>query len=335
MKAHNELFGLMEAGVSSLRQSQQPMVGQYGFRDLNREVFSGYLLKLAVDDSKKLSLWIGSTDNVTLVRTIWESRGIKATQSPDGSGATSSWIVIEAENLYTDGIFTSLATSICAKCIELKSTKRGAIGDALEEWREIFLNSSEGLNINELAGLLGELLTLEELALNRGNKALEYWHGFEGDRHDFSSKIFAVETKTKTSPGVEITINGLRQLEPPIDGQMALRFIRLEVTSAEELSLPGMVQRLSDLGISQGKLEESMLKAKASPLQISTATKYFKLLEKTAYFVRPGFPRIVPDTFEGKQCPTGVNGLKYQINLGFAESFKATEEDYLKFIDQL
>lgn len=335
MKTQNELFGQIEKALNDLRKGQQPLAGEYAFRDLEKEIFAGHMLKISVNNDRKLSLWIGSSDSVTSERVIWESRGIKASQSPDGSGTTNSWIVVEAESLYTDGIFTSLATSICGKCVDMKSTKRGTVSGALDEWRDLFLSNTDGLNLNELAGLLGELITLEEIARKHGANALEFWHGFEGDRHDFSGHEIAIETKTKTTPGEDITINGIRQLESPVDGQLALRLFRVEVVSNEELSLPGMVQRLRALGVNQGKLEEGMLKAKASPQQVTTATRYFRLVEKSVFFVRDGFPRIVPSLFEGKQIPQGVSSVKYQINIGHAESFRATESEYQNLIDQL
>jgi len=329
------LFEELEGGLTSLRVSRTPPQGSYSFHDMPHAVAKGMLIKLAINSVGTPSLWIGSVDFVTSEKVIWESKGIKANQSPDGSGATSSWIVIEAEKLYTDGIFISLATSICAKSIEKKSTKRGVISDALDEWREMFLNNSEGLNLNELAGLIGELITLEEIAKKHGANALETWHGFEGDRHDFSRTNIALETKTKTTAGSDITINGLRQLEAPADGKLMLRLIRLEVTDSVDLCLPAMIKRLCALGLSQGKLEEGILKAKASPQQIVTGTRHFHVIEKVAYKIEEGFPRIIPASFESRQCPPGVSGLKYQINIGHAEGFKASESEYFLHINQL
>lgn len=335
MSNSNALFEELEAGLTSLRLSKQPQPGNYSFHDVEKGVAKGILLKLAMNSSGTPSLWIGSSDVLSAERNIWQSKGIIATQSPDGSGATSSWIVIETENLYTDGIFTSLATSICANCIEERSTKRGTVTGALEEWRDIFLNNTDGLSLNELAGLIGELITLEEIAEVHGPDSLEVWHGFEGERHDFSRNSIAVETKTKTTTGDEISINGLRQLEPPIEGKLMLRLVKLELTNSEAISLPGMIKRLCALGVSQGKLEEGILKAKASPDQITCPTKYFRLIEKAAYRVDEGFPRIIPGLFENKQCPPGVSGLKYQINIGYAEQFKTTDSEFIKHIQQL
>jgi hypothetical protein len=78
-----------------------------------------------------------------------------------------------------------------------------------------------------------------------------------------------------------------------------------------------------------------MLKAKASPQQITTATRYFRLVDKSAFLVREGFPRIVPASFEGKQPPQGVSNFKYQINLVHAESFRVNELEFKNLINQL
>lgn len=336
MKIYNELFEQLELSLNQLKSGPIPSTGNFSYRDLDKTIFSNLLFKLALNENNDLSLWIGSSDTVNSQSVIWETRGITAKQSKDGSGTTSSWIVIEAENLYTPSIFVSLATSICAKCIEQKSTKKATIQKALEEWREMFLKNTDGLTLNELAGLIGELITLEEIAKIHGASALDTWHGFEGDCHDFSSNDFAIETKTKISDGLDISINGINQLEPPSDGELQLRFIRLETTTNQnQLCISSLVDNISKLGVSRGKLQENILMAGASINQVTQSGTYFSVLEKATYEITEGFPRIIKNSFVARECPRGVSGLKYHVNLGNAENYKVDDPAYIDFIKKI
>jgi hypothetical protein len=336
MKTYNQLFEQLELSLNQLKSGPIPSPGNFSYRDLDKKIFLNHILKLALNENNDLSLWIGSSDTINTQRVIWESRGIKAKQSQDGSGVTSSWIVIEAENLYTPSIFISLATSICTKCIEQKSTKRSTVCAALEEWREMFLKNTDGLSLNELAGLIGELITLEEITKVHGATALDTWHGFEGECHDFSRNNFAIETKTKISVGRDISINGINQLEPPSDGKLFLRFLRLETTSNQnQLSLSSLVDSICKLGVSQGRLQENILKAGASINQITQSSNYFSVLERATYEVDEGFPRITKNSFKNNECPHGVSGLKYHINLSDAENYKVSDTTYLELIKKL
>jgi hypothetical protein len=333
MKSHNALFETIEQGLHILQLAKPPPKDSFCYHDLDKTMSGGYKIKLGMQDSATPSLWIGSTDTVKADHIFWESRGIKATQGPDTSGTTNSWIVIETQCLHSASIFISLATNISAKCIEQKSTKRGTVKAALDAWRDIFLYDNNGLSPQQLAGLIGELLTLEEIAATgHGANALETWHGFEGERHDFSRGQLAIETKTKTTSGLDITINGMTQLQPPADGKLVLRFMRLEETLDQHLSLPGIVERICGHGVGRGMLEEGILKAKASQHQITQPTKFFKLIEKTAYQVNEGFPRIIDTSFEDKKCPKGISGIEYRTNLGFAEGYKMNEATYINFL---
>lgn len=336
MKTYNELFEQVELSLNQLKSGPIPSLGNFSFRDLEKKFFYKHPIKLALNQNNDLSLWIGSSDTTGSQSVIWESRGIKAKQSPDGSGVTNSWIVIEAENLYTPSIFISLATSICSKCIEQNSTKRTIICAALEEWREMFLKNTDGLSLNELAGLIGELITLEEIAKVHGATALDTWHGFEGECHDFSRNNYAIETKTKISAGLDISINGINQLEPPSGGKLLLRFLRLETTTNQnKLSVSSLVNSICKLGVSQGKLQENILKAGASINQITQSNIYFNILERASYEIGEGFPRITRNSFKNDECPNGVSGLKYHINLSSAENCKVNDSFYHHLIKKL
>jgi hypothetical protein len=338
---HNKLFEQVEQGLTELRLGHAPSIGTFSYRNINKEFSDGHLIMLGMNERYELSLWIGSKDIVKTPRVIWETRGIKATQSQDQSNRTDSWIVIETSSLNTGNIspsiFVSLASSICSKCIETKSTQSDIVRNALDEWREIFLGNPEGLGINELAGLIGELITLEEIAAVHGANALETWHGFEGERHDFSRKNYAIETKTKNSIGLDVSINGISQLEPPENGKLILRFLRLENAAINEsnISIPYLVKSICQHGVSQGKLIENILKAKASIQQVSQITHCFKLIETSSYEVTDNFPRITPASFKNNQCPYGVAGIKYKINLGNTEPYKLENSSFLEFVKNI
>jgi len=332
MNSYKTLFGQIEQGLQSLELSKVPKSGEFSFWDFDKTACNGYIFRLGIQDVSYPSLWIGGNETLNAKQTIWESRGVRATQAQDFSGTTSSWIVIETEKLQSPSIFISLASSICAKCIDKKSTSKEVVSAALDEWREMFRYDSSGLGQHELAGLVGELITLEGIAALHGSDALETWHGPDRRCHDFSRGRQAIETKTKTSMGLEVSINGLSQLEPPADGMLILRFIRLEESSDGNLSIPSLIKQICAYGPSLRRLDVAILKAGASFSQLSEPHILFRLLESAAYCVTEGFPRIIPSSFNDMRCPDGVAGIKYRTDLALAEKHRINETEYLAFL---
>jgi hypothetical protein len=332
MSTHQSTFTTVDEKCGLLISKGNPSETPFRFYNLDG-MASPTMLSLST--SGNLSVWIGSPDHVTGDHRIWESKGASATQSPDATGVTHSWIVISLNTAMPRGIFVSLASYICTKCIEANSTRAVIVVAALDEWKRLFQGRSEGLTSNELAGLIGELLTLEELALAIGPRALDCWQGFEGESHDFRCGDNAIETKTSTGQGNSIAINGIQQLVEPQHGQLVLRHIRLQQNSPQGVSLMSLIEHLVILGVNKSKLEECVLRLGTTTEQLNDTSHTYKVIERHAYSVTEGFPRITQHSFSEGKAPTGVTSIKYAIDLNACDRFTLKEDEYNKFIKSL
>lgn len=332
MKTRTEIFGELDREFGNLLTKGLPSPGSFYFVDI---LFAGCPCMVSVNHSGANALWIGSTDHVAGSRRIWESRGIEATQAPDASGRTRSWITISLGGASERALFVSLSSYICLKCMESGASTASTVKEALDEWKSIFLGRAEGLTLNELAGLLGELLTLQELAESVSARALEFWQGFEGESQDFRCGNLLIETKTSIGQGNSLAINGLRQLARPPEGALLLRHLRLQPESPQGISLATVIERLGYLGLDVVRLKECILRVGASPAQLSDASKVFRVLERRCYQVDVGFPCLTEASFAEGKAPVGVSSVKYAIDLGKCAPFLLQESDYLSRIRNL
>ncbi len=332
MKTRTEIFGELDREFGNLLMKGLPSPGSFYFVDI---LFAGCPCMISVNHSGANALWIGSTDHVAGARRIWESRGIEATQAPDASGKTRSWITISIGGDSERALFVSFSSYICLKCMESGASTASTIKEALEEWKGLFLGRADGLTQNELAGLLGELLTLQELAESVSARALDFWQGFEGESQDFRCGNLLIETKASIGQGNALSINGLRQLTRPPEGTLLLRHLRLQPESPQGISLATVIERLGHLGLDVVRLKECILRVGASPAQLSDASKVFRVMERRCYQVDVGFPCLTEASFAEGKTPTGVSSVKYAIDLGKCAPFLIQESDYLSRIRNL
>lgn len=332
MKTRTEIFGELDKECGNLVMKGLPSRGSFYFVDI---LFAGCPCMVSVNHCGANALWIGSTDYAAGARRIWESRGIEATQAPDASGRIRSWITISLGEVSERALFVSLSSYICFKCMESGASTSSAIKEALDEWKDLFLGRGEPLTQNELAGLLGELLTLQELAECVGARALDFWQGFEGESQDFRCGNLRIETKTSIGHGNSLSINGLRQLARPPEGVLLLRHLRLQPESSQGISLATAIERLGYLGLHVVRLKECILRVGASPAQLSDASKTFRVIERRCYQVDVGFPCLTEASFAEGRAPAGVSSVKYDIDLVRCAPFLIQERDYFSSIRNL
>jgi hypothetical protein len=318
MKNAEETFQAIVEALETIDLVAAPSRGSLKFQELELDGPNELLVRLGIDDARKVSIWLKSTGTSATKNIFWESTGIKATELVSESGSPFTWVVVDADDVYSRDLLASLAQSIIRKYLTGHGTAKSKVGAALDEWSELFLKNKNGLDAQKLSGLIGELLTLRDLAKECGPECLEAWQGFEGERHDFRKGNFALEVKVTTTPGSIVSINGSTQLETPNDGTLTLRFIRLEITPNGLIHLPSLLSELAALGLSKTTLEENILKLGAKPAELQDTTRAFSQHESAYYEVRDGFPRITPLSFHRDALPVGVSGLKYKIDLSIA-----------------
>jgi hypothetical protein len=325
MKTAAETFEAIIESLETIDLVATPTKGVLKFQKLDLGHGGSYEVRLSLDENRILSLWLKSADKNTPQKTFWQSSGIKATSLVTDPETNQSWVVVEAEEIYSRDLFASLIQSIVRKYLTGTGETNSKVSSALDEWSELFLKNKNGLDAQKLSGLIGELLTLRDMVKECGHECLEAWQGFEGERHDFRKGGSALEVKVTTTPGSIVSINGSTQLEAPNDGSLTLRFIRLENTPNGLIHLPGLLNELAGLGLSKTTLEENILKLGAKPAELQDTTRAFSQHESAYYEIREGFPRITPLSFHGNTLPKGVSGLKYKIDLSIASKLMLSE----------
>jgi hypothetical protein len=119
-----------------------------------------------------------------------------------------------------------------------------AVSETLQRWRSV-LAARTRLDVQAEIGLVGELLFLEALAVERPEpEALEAWRGSLGEEHDFGLVSTDVELKTTSGERREHWISGLGQLAPT--GARPLVLVSLQITRGGSAgqTLPTLIDRL-------------------------------------------------------------------------------------------
>ena len=325
MKNAEETFQTIVEALETIDLVAPPARGSLKFQELDFECQSEYGVRLGMDESRRISLWLRSAEANSQKKTFWESTGIKASELASDSGSNSTWVVVDADDIYSRDLLASLAQSIIRKYLTGNGTAKAKVAAALDEWSELFLKNKAGLDAQMLSGLIGELITLKDIAVECGPECIDTWQGFEGERHDFRRRTSALEVKVTTTPGWIVSINGATQLDAPTGGSLALRFIRLENTPGGVIHLPGILNELAALGLSKTRLEENILRLGAKPAELTDSSRAFSMHETSYFEVKEGFPRITPLSFDSGVVPNGVTGLKYKIDLSLASKLSLSE----------
>ena len=183
--------------------------------------------------------------------------------------------------------------------------------------------SSEGLSENTAKGLLGELITLDEICVPKYgfSKALSGWIGpLHADR-DFEYEDTWYESKAVSSGSEQIRVSSFDQLD--IDEPGNLIVCRLDKTNDGDpsgISLEKMVDKLRNLAegneavLSTLHVRLMLAGYKADDPQIENAY-LFRGIEK--YVVGEGFPRI-----RKSELPCGVINGAYSIEVSALSAWR-------------
>ena len=253
-------------------------------------------------------------EDVAAVRADQHSRGVLVEPREVAGGRSYADVVCLIKKL--NPIFEYLAGDICTR-VSAGEDRLRSIYSTLEDWRDLLLpNESSRLGSNQLAGLLGELLTLERIVSLDPQRRLDVWAGPASDRHDFHRAATAIEVKVTTrTQGLFVEIHGDRQLEPPEGGSLALAVLKLERADTGDSCLD-VFERLTQLGCSATDLTSLM---QAAGLDLRERDFYetfrFGIVEDHIYDVGSDFPRIVPASFKAGQTPAGVLDVRYSLDL--------------------
>jgi len=216
-----------------------------------------------------------------------------------------------------------LSQSFSIMCYDLvqRSSKGISVQDALQifltalsHWADLFKQKlSGGLTRPETIGLLGELLVLKHLIINRSVNLLTIikgWRGPDGDARDIGFNGSRIEVKTQLSTkAITLKISSLDQLD---DNGDKLYVVLNRISPAENgHSLIEAVNKvITLLGHNRLAVSEFERKLELASFDHNSifAKEKFGLDQTVIYLVNESFPRLTP-----QNVPQGIFSVCYEI----------------------
>jgi len=237
---------------------------------------------------------------------------------------------------HLNGLFDLIIYEILAELNQTVSPDRLCLA-VLNRWRELLAH--ETLQVpqrSETIGLFGELTLLRRLA-QINPQSLLIWIGPDGGRFDFFAVNHAIELKTTLRrQGIQVTIHGHEQLDPPIDVHLYLGVMLIEETPSAGENLNMQVVSLTNLGVDRAVLYRKLARIGFTPDVLEVlSNQRFTLKEFRLYAVRDDFPSITTRSFVEGSLPRGVTALNYTIDLSVSPPHPLNEADTLAVIAAL
>ena len=138
----------------------------------------------------------------------------------------------------------------------------------------------------------------------------------------------AVEVKTTAAHTARVvSIHGVDQLLAPAGGKLCLHFVRVEAVPEGQLSIPGLVDELLELGCASERLFAGLADVGISGVDLVGLKAFrFDVRERRTFAITADTPRIVPESFVGGEPPVAVVDLRYQLDLDHLSDFEADSE---------
>lgn len=295
---------------------------------LNFEIvglWSGGSIAIKQSIDTKVAIFIETKEtNESVVPKIGQINGLLAWWDElhvnDSSVHGFSIAPADLQNIYP---FLSLAEHIFDQIsMDLKGPSSLAdVEELIESWVDFF-TVQRGPNTERVMGLIGELLTFENLAQD-SNFESSFWAGPAMGDHDFRSSGCSIEVKVNGKKNGPLTheISSLNQLDDlVIKGDLYLASYRLQLGSNYQLDTKELIDRvrhssclqdaegryLLSIALSRAGLENEQIPKKFSTFQIDSA-KYFVVDES--------FPRLTT-----RDVPSLVVGSSYTVDLSSLSS---------------
>ena len=205
-----------------------------------------------------------------------------------------------------------------------------AAQSTIEDFRALLMGAdATDVGVGRVAGLVAELLVLNRL-LDRSPSAWRAWRGPAGDRHDFRVGDTSLEVKASLRSGTSgVTINGLGQLETPVEGTLHLLHIVLEPVTGGILSLARLVRSAMSKADEPPRVETLLDAMGCRDANAEEWNRHsFRRESERLYEIRPGFPRLTHTMLKDGAVPHGVHDITYTIDLSVAEDFRCQTAEY-------
>jgi hypothetical protein len=285
-------------------------------------------------ETKEIAIRIPNNYCKSVVSKYPNWKGIDLSISEIDYGADEG-IYISFQQLtdYDDNIYDAILEDLLETLENISDDRQSinTIGKVLVKWKQFFVMHNE-LIMSEIRqqGLYGELLFLEKMINNYGNKALGFWSGCNSETHDFYISGDAIEVKTtSTNSANRVTISNEYQLDNnDVAGKLYLMFVALRKSQSDGETIPILVERIIEklttneaLDIFEDKLFKYGYLLKHPEIYrigfSKRETRYFQVQDK--------FPKLTKSVL-----PVGITNVDYILNLDGCDRFIVLEEKLIE-----
>ena len=191
----------------------------------------------------------------------------------------------------------------------------------LNEWQYFLKNNKKIIDKQQLKGLIGELLFLNNYLLKFYSvpDALTFWKAPLKSIHDFEVNDVTVEVKTKSSVN-SIYISGYEQLFSNLE-HLVLYVVTLNNSTEKTFNAFNIYTLIEEIkykirqnNISNEEAFDNLL-MQYGFIELDEYNDYYFLLISDAFYeVTEIFPKI-------SICPDGIEDIKYRVNLDKCKQF--------------
>ena len=250
------------------------------------------------------------------------------------NGCMTRYLSFEQLEGYDQAIFVNVMQDVCndIEYIDMKSCVVN-VKKTLQKWSVFFqFEKDYVLSVNAQQGLYGELWVLEKLIDHNGEKALNFWTGYNAEAHDFYIGSDAVEIKSSSAKGPEkVKISNEYQLdETGVIGLLYLIYLNIKKSEADGENLPQIIERIIvKLDFAQKELfKEKLLKVGYVYAMPEFYNYFFRVREESCFIVKDKFPRIT-----SKSVSKGIGAVEYVVSLDACRSYMIEIESFYKGVD--
>lgn len=218
--------------------------------------------------------------------------------------------------------FTEVVKEIAKAILENGESPLDAVNQTISSWISFWSRQRrELLSEEELVGLICELLILNNLCKINPNIALKSWAGPLGEKHDFNFTDWTIEVKGTRKAERTHIINGIDQLKPYKDKQMAfVSFLVAKSDNVNSVNLPVLIESLvknffkkqPELTI---RFNELLSEGGYNPIHSEEYKKFnVEIAESTFFEVNEDFPKLTSEMIN-QPLSNRISAVKYNITL--------------------
>ncbi|MBT89764.1 MAG: hypothetical protein CMN79_04655 [Spirochaetales bacterium] len=218
--------------------------------------------------------------------------------------------------------FTEIVKEIAERILDSNELPLKAVTEIISNWKSFWTSEKKQiLSDAEQIGLICELKVLKKLCEINHVNALSSWKGPLGEKYDFIFSSWVFEVKGTSNEGHIHIINGLDQLKPPSEKNLAL--ISFLATKTEDVKAQSVQTWIEDIEVNILKNNADVVKRFYDLLigygynrihkEEYKKTK-FDIYDGNFYLVNDTFPKFTSDHLK-KSLDNRISEIRYMIDL--------------------